>query len=293
MKRINIDGILIDYKRDNYGNVISYKKCCIIRRLQDVMNIRSVNVTNIVSDGKIIRRTSVKEKRIEKYNKNDTLIYLYIESSEPKVKDDEFEGVYYPCFPSGEFTNKIWDYLEPKENILIKEWNNNGNIIYQKFPNVERWWEYDEYENIIYFKNHDDYLGRFHRKSTEYEEWMRYDDKKRKIYYKYKDEKSVIERFMEYDNKDNLIKETYSDGTIVNYEYNRKNKCIHKWDNIGNDRGYIYDSKGNNISHLAVIKIKSDKLGRIYYKQYSNNFVEEFIFDDNDKIIDKFEYTIN
>ena len=56
----------------------------------------------------------------------------------------------------------------------IKEYDNNGNLIYLKIPGrIERWRKYDPNGNLIYSKN-----------SNGFEEWLEYDSNNNLIRYK-------------------------------------------------------------------------------------------------------------
>jgi YD repeat-containing protein len=59
--------------------------------------------------------------------------------------------------------------------------------------------------------------------------------------------------YREYDTKDNLVKETYPDGTTISYEYDyRFNKVRRKTDQRGIVTDYIHDDNGNIITMIEA-----------------------------------------
>ncbi len=276
--------------------------------LDDEFLYKWVNVTieKYDTSGKTIYKKN--HKGIEswyEYN-NDQLIH-FKDSIGNEQRNNEFGQLVYFRTSSG-----VENYYDPKPPIEEKkEYDKNGNLIYQLYYNgTEKWYKYNSHGKKLYEKE----------LPSGYECWYEYDQKGNLIHssdsknwwvqYKYdKDnnliymESESIKKWYKYNEKKQLTYEKiyYLDNNpIVKYEewteYDKNNHKCYSYNSKGIKTWYKYDSNGREIytknSKGNETKHNYDTYGNLTYK---NNGLEpetwyEYKYNQMGQIVEKTIY---
>ena len=161
----------------------------------------------------------------------------------------------------------------------ITDYDENGNIIYEKNDENECWYEYDENNRMTHsqinsaWESDSEGIERWYSYDSEGklfgvrfdggEEWYDYNSKKHTLVihtttgdseWKYECDENwnrlygtngYIEWWKKYDSNGNLISEGDTDGFTINYEYDSQNRLIKKIEPMQYITTYEYDSNGN------------------------------------------------
>lgn len=152
--------------------------------------------------------------------------------------DDKGRQIYYKdssgCIGEGVYDedNRILKYSSP-DNRCDEYYDDNGNIIKSIEYNpdgtgvVTTIYEYDEYNNLIHIKELE---GKF-------EKWFEYNDRNQLV--KSSDSNGRSYENI-YDQNNKLIKQIRNTGFVLYYEYDENGRLIHKYDSNGVENFYEY-----------------------------------------------------
>lgn len=178
--------------------------------------------------------------------------------------------------------------------IFTKTFNVNGKT-YERQVILETVDEFDESGNLIHSKRYSD-----HGEETFGEEFIEYDSSGKETHYKRYDERidepGGIEWWDEYDEKGNLIRCKYNDGTEDIWTYDERGNEIYHKESNGDENWYEYDENNNRIHERCTGQIdfecwmEYDKYGNeIHYKDNDGDeYWHEYKYDEKgNKIYDK------